>query len=287
VGAKRADATVDTWRPERAVFVSGFAVVLLFLTLFSAYGQIPGPAVAALVLPSVLLATVIAGVAAGVLAVGRLAGADAEVRRRLLYGGLGGLVIGLPAAGGMIAAYHRGPAVAFVAATVAVTGLLGGLFAAVRPISAAAAGAAAGVVASTIGLLVAYFQNDLVDFFGNRETVGTMADAAYRLQLTTSVVSGVAAGITAFLYLRRTGLALPWPAYPLAGAVPGLLTLGATLLGWIGHLPLTDVVAETSAFDAQIIANRVPEQVNHGLIVLFAGAFVAMIAVGRTMRRVS
>jgi hypothetical protein len=278
--------TVDAWRPGRAVFVAGFALVLLFLTLFSAYGHISGPAVAALVLPSVLVATVIAGVAVGVLAIGRFAG-DAAVRPRLLHGGLGGLPVGLVAAGGMVAAYHHGPAVAFVAATVGVTGVLGGLFAAIQPISAAAAGAAAGVVVSVIGLLVAYFQNDLVDLFGNQETVGTMADASYRLQLTTSIVSGAVGGVTAFLYLRRTGLALPWPAYPLAGAVPGLLTLGATLLGWIGHLPLTDVVAETSAFDAQIIASRVPEQVNHGLILLFAGAFVAMIAVGRTLRRVS
>jgi hypothetical protein len=287
VGAKRAElveATVDAWRPARAVFVAGFALVLLFLTLFSAYGHVPGPAVAALVLPGVLTPTLIAGAAVGVLAVGRFA-VDAGPRRRLLSGALGGLPVGLLSMGGMIAAYHTGPSVAYVAATVAVAGVLGGLAGAARPVSSIAAGAAAGVLGSGNGLLVAYFQNDLVDLFGNRETVGSMADAAYRLQLTTSIVSGLAAGALAFGYLRRTGLALPWPAYPLAGAVPGLLTLAAALLGWIGGRPLSHAVAKDSEFDAAIIASRLPEQVNHGLILLFAGAFIAMILVGRTLKR--
>ncbi|WP_432831464.1 hypothetical protein [Dactylosporangium sp. CA-092794] len=284
--AKRAELepSVDAWRPGRAVFVGGFALVLLFLTLFSAFGHVSGAAVAALVLPGVLTPTLIAGAAAGVLAVGRFA-PGADRRGRLIHGALGGLPVGLLAMGGMIAAYHSGPSVAYVAATVAVSGVLGGLLAAADPISAIAAGAAAGVLSCGIGLLVAYFQNDLVNLFGNQETVGSMADAAYRLQFTTSIVAGIAAGALAFGYLRRSGLALPWPAYPLAGALPGLLTLAAALLGWLGGLPLSHAVAKESEFDAAIIASRLPEQVNHGLILLFAGAFVAMILVGRTLRR--
>src|SRR3954468_15606248 len=96
VGAKRAELakpTVDAWRPARAVFVAGFALVLLFLTLFSAYGHVPGAAVAALVLPAVLTPTLSAGAAVGVLTVGRFAG-EANVRGRLLYGALGGLPVG-------------------------------------------------------------------------------------------------------------------------------------------------------------------------------------------------
>jgi hypothetical protein len=271
VTTKQAEAAVDTWRPGRAVFVAGAALVLLALTLFSAYGHVPSGAVAALVLPGVLTPTMIAGAAAGVLAVGRFAG-DATIRGRLLPAGLGGLPIGLLAAGGMLLAYHHGPSVAFVAATVAVAGVLGGLLGAAVPIAAIAAGSAAGVVSSAIGLLVAYFQNDLVDLFGNQETVGSMADASYRLQLTSSVIAGLAGGITAFLYLRRT-------------ALPGLLTLLAALVGWLGGIPLSKAVAKDSEFDALIIAARLPEQVNHGLILLFAGAFVAMILVGRTMQR--
>ncbi|WP_432979651.1 hypothetical protein [Dactylosporangium sp. CA-233914] len=282
--AEQAEPIVNTWRPARAVFVAGSALVLLFLTLFSAFGHVPGPAVAALVLPGVLTPTLIAGAAVGVLAVGRYA-AEAGTRRRLLLGGLGGLPVGLLAMGGMLLAYHSGPSFGLVAATVCVAGVLGGLVAAASPISAIAAGAAAGVLASGAGLLVAYFQNDLVDLFGNQETVGSMADAAYRLQMTTSIASGIAAGIMAFVYLRRTELALPWPSYPLAGSLPGLLTLGAALVGWLGGLPLSHAVAKESEFDAAIIANRLPEQVNHGLILLFAGAFVAMILVGRTLKR--
>jgi hypothetical protein len=298
VGAKRAEVTEATvedasseWRPAGAVLVAVLALVLLLLTLWSTYGVVSSAAseflittLVALVLPSVLVATVLAAVAAGVLAVGRFARVG-KVWSRVLFGALGGLPVGLLATGGTIAAYHHGPAVGFVSAVVAVSGVLGGAFAAIRPVSAAAAGAAGGVAVTALGLLVAYFQNDLVDLFGNRETVGTMADAASRLQLTTSVVSGILGGVVAYIYLRRSGLTLPWPAYLLAGAVPGLLTLGATVLGWIGRLPLTDIVKDYSDFDAQIIFNRLPEQVNHGMIVFFAGAFTAMIAVGRTLRR--
>ncbi|GAA3202642.1 hypothetical protein GCM10010532_023290 [Dactylosporangium siamense] len=268
---------------RRPITVVVVALVLLALTLWSTYSVIANAAseflittLAALVLPSILLATILAGGAAGILAVGLLPW------RPLLAGLAGGLVVGLLAMAGTLVAYHHGPAVPYVAAVVAVTGALGGATAAFRPL---AAGIAGGVAATGLGLVVAYFQNDLVDLFGNQETVGTMAEAASRLQLTTSVVSGVLAGAVAFAYLRRTGLALPWPVYPAAGAAAGALTLVSTLLGWLGRLPLTEIVEDYSEFDAQIIYSRLPEQINHGMIVLFAGAFVAMILVGRTIRR--
>lgn len=261
------------------------ALVLLGLTLWSAYRVIAGASseflvttLTALVLPSVLLATVLAGGAAGVLAVGLLPW------RRWLAGATGGLTVGLLAMGGTLVAYHHGPAVAYVAAVVAVTGAAGGAAAAFRPVEALTAGIAGGVAATALGLAAAYFQNDLVDLFGNKETVGTMAEASSRLQLTTSILSGVLAGVVAFAYLRRTGLALPWPVYPAAGGAAGLLTLVATLLGWLGRLPLTQIVEDYSSFDAQIIYDRLPAQVNHGMIVLFAGAVTAMILVGRTLK---
>ncbi|MET7417560.1 hypothetical protein [Dactylosporangium sp. NPDC005555] len=270
-------------RPYTVVVV---ALALLALTLWSTYSVVANAAsdflvttLAALVLPSVLLATILAGAAAGVVAVGMLPW------RPLLSGAAAGLAVGLLSMGGMLVAYHHGPAVPYVAAVVAVTGALGGAAAAIRFLEAVIAGIAGGVAATALGLVAAYFQNDLVDLFGNQETVGTMAEAASRLQLTTSVLSGVLAGVVAFLFLRRTGLALPWPVYPAAGAAAGVLTLVATLLGWLGRLPLTAIVEDYSSFDAQIIYSRLPEQVNHGMIVLFAGAFVAMILVGRTMRR--
>ncbi|MEV0561151.1 hypothetical protein [Dactylosporangium sp. NPDC050588] len=270
-------------RPYTVVVV---ALMLLALTLWSTYSVIANAAseflvttLAALVLPSILLATALAGGAAGVLAVGLLPW------RRLFAGAAGGLVVGLLATGGMLLAYHHGPAVPYVAAVVAVTGALGGAAAAFRFPEAVTAGIAGGVAATALGLVVAYFQNDLVDLFGNQETVGTMAEAASRLQLTTSILSGVLAGVVAFIALRRTGAALPWPVYPAAGAAAGVVTLVATLLGWLGRLPLTAIVEDYSAFDAQIIYSRLPEQINHGMIVLFAGAFTAMILVGRTIRR--
>ena len=271
---------------RRPVTVVAVALVLLALTLWSTYSVIANAAsdfltttLAALVLPSILLATILAGAAAGVLAVGLLPW------RAVLAGAAGGLAVGLVAMAGTLIAYHHGPAVPYVAAVIAVTGALGGAAAALRHVVVVTAGVAGGVAATALGLVAAYFQNDLVDLFGNQETVGTMAAAASRLQLTTSVLSGVLAGVVAFAYLRRSGLALPWLLYPAAGAAGGVLTLVATLLGWLGRLPLTEIVEDYSEFDAQIIYSRLPEQINHGMIVLFAGAFVAMILVGRTMRR--
>jgi hypothetical protein len=284
VGTKQAvRAEVAQRRPYTVIAV---ALVLLALTLWSTYSVIANAAseflittLAALVLPSVLLATLLAGGAVGVLAVGLLPW------HRLLAGAAGGLLVGLLAMAGMLVAYHHGPAVPYVAVVVAVSGALGGAAAALRPLATVTAGIAGGVAATALGLVAAFFQNNLVDLFGNQETVGTMATAASRLQLTTSVASGVLAGVVAFAYLRRTGLALPWPVYPAAGAAAGAVTLVATLLGWLGRLPLTEIVEDYSEFDAQIIYSRLPEQINHGMIVLFAGAFIAMILVGRTMRR--
>jgi hypothetical protein len=286
VGTVSSEVSATESGQRRPITVVVVALALLALTLWSTYSVIANAAseflittLAALVLPSVLLATILAGGAAGILAVGRLPW------RPLLAGAAGGLAVGLLAMGGMLVAYHQGPAVPYVAAVVAVTGALGGATAALRPVDAGTAGIAGGVAATALGLVAAYFQNDLVDLFGNQETVGTMAEAASRLQLTTSVLSGVLAGAVAFAFLRRSGLALPWPVYPAAGAAAGVLTLVATLLGWLGRLPLTRIVEDFSSFDAQIIYSRLPEQVNHGMIVLFAGAFTAMILVGRTMRR--
>ena len=87
----------DEWRPAGALIVAGLALLLLLLTLFSAWTVISGASseflittLAALVLPSILVATVLTGAALGVVAIGRFAD-PARVWSRVLYGALGGL----------------------------------------------------------------------------------------------------------------------------------------------------------------------------------------------------
>ena len=263
------------------------ALALLALTLWSTYSVIANAAseflittLAALVLPSILLATILAGGAAGILAVGLLPW------RPLLSGAAGGLAVGLLAMAGTLVAYHHGPAVPYVAAVVAVdrgARRRGGRVP--SPGRRQRAGIAGGVAATALGLVVAYFQNDLVDLFGNQETVGTMAEAASRLQLDHVRRQRRPGRCRGLRLPAPHGLALPWPCTPPPARAAGVLTLVATLLGWLGRLPLTEIVEDYSEFDAQIIYSRLPEQINHGMIVLFAGAFAAMILVGRTMRR--
>jgi len=237
----------------------------------------------AMFLPSITASSLAAGAGLGVIAVGRL---DPKTRnRRLLHGLAAGAVVGLISAGGMLLAYHHGSSVAAVAITVGVSALIGGAGAAARPIAAVAAGIAGTLAYALVSFVEAYFRNDLLNLFGAGDTVGTYATADHRLSIVVSIVTGVAGGVGAFIYLRRTGLALPWPAYLVAGATTGLVLLLSELTAWAGGAPLMRAVGKLSAFDKLALTTLQPGRINHDLYVFFAGALTAMILVGRTLKR--
>jgi MFS family permease len=281
----------DPWRPRGAYVVATFAFVWLVIDLGIAWKTIAGGDAAAsqvaLFLPSITAAALIAGAGLGLMTVGWLADRFGGVERwrpRVLSGLVGGLVIAVVAVGGMLIAYHSGASVAAVMLTVGVSALIGGAVAAVRPTVTVAAGLAGTLAYAVVSFVEAYFRNDLLNLFGAGDTVATYTSADEKLSLVVSLLTGIIAGATAFIYLRRSGLALPWPVYLGAGAVPGLLLLTSELASWLGGAPLLNAVGRYSAFDRLAVAALQPGRVNHELIVLFVGTITAVILVGRTMK---
>ncbi len=242
----------------------------------------------ALIIPSITAAALVAGAAIGVLAVGRLADRFGGVERalpRVLSGAIGGAAVAIIAVAGMLTAYHSGAAVAAIAITVAVAAIGGGALAAIRPTATIAAGLAGSLAYTAASVVEAFFRDSLLRLFGaGVNTVAAYTSAESRLSLVVSLLTGIIAGATAFVFLRRTGLTLPWPAYLAAGAVPGALLLLADLVAWIGATSLRSTIAALSEFDRLSLSMLQPAKTNSEMIVFFVGAVTAMILVGRTMR---
>jgi MFS family permease len=281
----------DPWRPPGTFPVATLAMVWLAIDLGIAYRTIDrGPLAStqvALFLPSIIVAALVAGAAIGLVTVGWLAdrfGGIERPLRRVAAATVGGLAVGLVAAVGIVAAYHNGASVAAVAITVAVAAIGGGALAAMRPTVVVAAGLTGTLAYAMVSFVEAYFRNDLLNLFGAGDTVGSYATADSRLSLVVSIVTGAVGGAAAFVFLRRSGLTLPWPAYLGAGAVPGLLLLVAELAAWLGGATLMRAVGKVSAFDRLAVATLQPGRVNHEMIVFFVGMVTAVILVGRTMR---
>jgi MFS family permease len=276
-----------------ASVVAALALVWLAVDLGVAFKTIDQGAIAstqvALFLPSLVVATLTAGAAIGVLTVGWLAdrfGGSGRRRARIAAGAVGGVAVAVISAGGLLASY-RGASVVAVAITLGVVAIGGGALAAVRPAVTIVAGVAGTLAYAAVSFVEAYFRDDLLNLFWDATTVGAYAAADSQLSLVVSIVTGTVAGLTAYIFIRRSGLTLPWPVYLAAGAVPGTLLLLAELASWLGGFSLRSAVGRFSEFDRLAVATLQPGRINHGMIVFFAGAVTAVILVGRTMRAVT
>jgi MFS family permease len=282
----------DAFRPAGSLAVAGLALVWLVIDLGIAYKTVREGVLAdtqvALIIPSITAAALVAGAAIGVLAVGRLAhrfGGVERARPRVLSGAIGGTAVAVLAVAGMLIAYHAGAAVAAVAITVAVAAIGGGALAAIRPTATIAAGLAGSLAYTVVSVVEAFFRDSLLRLFGaGANTVAAYASAENRLSLVVSLVTGIIAGATAFIFLRRSGLALPWPAYLAAGAVPGALLLIADGVAWLGAIQLRRAIGAISEFDRISLAMLQPAKTNSEMIVFFVGTVTAVILVGRTMK---
>jgi hypothetical protein len=245
---------------------------------------------AALALPGVVAATMLAGATGGVTALGWL-------RPRLSAPGgwaatvialVAGLVIGGLAGGMILLGYGHRSSIMVLAWAVLAAGAIGGILGSVRPREMTSAGLAATIVAFLIGFLLNYKQDTLLNLFGAGSSVQSRADALNRLTPTESLLAGLLAGIVAFLYLRRTGTGLQfWPrfwAHVAGGATPGIILLLAEAVTRLGGGQLFGAAGSDSAIDQAAVAYSSGSRLNHGLIVLFTGAFVALIAFGVTVR---
>lgn len=278
------------------------AVVWLTVMLRSAYAAISSATVpdmaltsTAYALPGAVSASLVAGAGVALALVNAVArraaatGTVATAARRRTLATLAGLVTGLLAATAVLLTYGDSRTVIVVAGAITTAGAVGGAVAGIRPARPVAAAVAGALAVFTVGFLLNLFEAPLLRLFGSADSQASQASALGWFALTASVSSGVAAGLVSFGYLRRTQRhpgagGLRWPAYAAAGAGPGLL------------LVATEVIARTAGARVLALAGSVSEadrvgqswlggsRVNNALIVLFIGAVVAIIAVGRTLR---
>jgi hypothetical protein len=242
-------------------------------------------------LPAVIFAALVAG--AGVAqAVVRLTDrrlAAAPVLR-LAVATVTGVVVGSGAAAGVVFGDGRGGSAVTILGWAlfagAVTGaVLAGLHRRAGLLTAAATAAALAVAVLTTGRELA--KGSLLELFGAGETPVSVLTAQTRLVWASALLAGAVAGLVAFGYLhralRRAGQTLSWPAYLVVGAGPGGLLLVAEVITRVGGSQLLGLARSFSESDDtfQTMANA--GRINSALVILFAGAFTALICLGRTL----
>jgi F0F1-type ATP synthase assembly protein I len=244
---------------------------------------------AALELPQVISASLIAGIAVGLVTGNLLArfarAAPTRPVPRLAVGAGAGVLTGLLVATPILLEYGRLPSILVLSGAVATAAALGGLLAGVRHRTVIAAGACGALGGFVVGLVERAFQPNLRQLFGAGDSPESVVAATGWAALTASIAAGVVAGVLGYLYLRRSGPArLRWPAYLAAGAMPGLLVLLAELVTRLGGARLFQLVSAASADDQRVLAYFHEARLNRALIVVFVGALVAIFLLGRTLR---
>jgi hypothetical protein len=265
-----------------------FSLIWLAAMLWSAHASIggTGTAVGALIqvtdaLPVVVAASMLTGAAAALTALAWL-----RVRAALRWP----LALGagtLPAAGVaalIIWAYGHRSAILLLAGSVLIAGTVGGALGALPPAGLVAAGVAGTLAGFFVAFALRVFDNQLLGLFGAGSTAGSQLTAASRLALTTSLLGGAAAGLVAFGYLRRAGTDRRFPVYLAAGAFPGVLLLLTEAVTLIGGAQVFRAVSGLSSADHAIVDYVANSRLNHALIMLFVGALVALLCLGRTLR---
>jgi iron complex transport system permease protein len=275
-----------------------FVLGLLWLaaTMWSARASFNGDAEdptvvvssAALVLPGVVVATLMAGAAAGLAGASRFARPGRTPARtnlgRVLVGAAGGAGVGIVAAAVTLIAFGFNSAIGVIAATIGVSALLAGTTAGL-PATPLAAGIAANLGVFISGALLNLFQTPLKSLLGAGKTVASQSAAADRFLHLGAFIGGLVAAIVAYLYLHRRETGRAWHWYLLAGALPGLLYLVGEVFTRLGGTSLFSVVGGFSDDDQAVLDYLSGARVITGLIITFTGGIFAMILVGRTLRR--
>jgi hypothetical protein len=236
-----------------------------------------------LALPTVVYASLLAGCAVG-LGTCLLRQAAGGPTRRTIVGVLGGAALGLVAALLIVLRYGGASSTVVLAVTVGVAAILGAAAAALpRPILAAAVTGTLELF--LVGVLIGLFQTPLKSLFGATADPNSQLNAASLLSFTTAVVQGLVVGLNAYFYLRRRIESPRWPAFAAAGALPGVILLVGLGLSYVGSSGLSNLSGELS--DADRLARDIVSGagLDQAFTVLFLGAIVSMIAIGRTLRR--
>jgi hypothetical protein len=240
-----------------------------------------------LALPTIVYASLLAGAAVGLAStlLRRFGPARLRLLLQALVGAAAGAVLGLITVVLILLRYGSASSTVVLAVTVGAAALIGGGAAALpRPILTA--GITSTLELFVIGVLAGLFQSPLKSLFGATDDPNSQLQAASTLSIVTAVVQGLVAALTAYFYLRRRFDERRWPAYAAAGAVPGVLLLVGLGLSVIGGSGLSNLSGELSDADRMVRDLVSGAGLNQALTVLFVGTVGAMIAIGRTMRRV-
>jgi hypothetical protein len=231
-------------------------------------------------LPSVMGAGIIGGAAAGLAARLWLA-RDAGTARRVAVTVGASVVVALVAGAVVPMRYGTSNVIWALAGTIAVACLLGGVAALVRP--PVVAGALAATLSAFVVASVLYnYQSQLKHLLGSGSTPAAELAAANRFSYLTGAVSGVVAGVVAYYFLRRRGLG--WPSFLVAGGSAGVVLLVSQGLTQLGGATLLRAASGLSEADRIVRSYLDAAGLDNALIVGFVGAFVAMVAFGRTLR---
>ena len=291
------DTTADAERrSSNGVVLALAALIWMAAMLWSARASITGRTNAemevtstAYALPGAVSASLVTGAAAG-LALLALITRRRPLRStpRFAASTGAGLVAGLAGALTIITINTEGWLYAVVGGTIAAAATIGGALAGFRVPRVTAAVCWASIGVFLVGFVLNLFQDPVLGALGAGDTQASQAGAARWFSFCQSTLSGSAAGLIAYAVLRRTrrasGEDLPWPWYALAGAGPGLLLVigeGLTRTAGARVLELAGKVSELELAVQQMLSGA---RFNSALIVLFVGAFSAVIAIGRTIR---
>ncbi len=236
-------------------------------------------------LPGVIAATLLTGACVGTAVVNLALSRRPELGTRTRWlaavgtGALTGAVVGVL----VLAGYgHRG-AIIFLAVAMFVTGALGGVLAGLPQRSVVVAGIAATLAVFLVEFTIQVFQSPLRGVFGGNSTGVSQWNAGTRLAVTEALVGGLAAGLVAFWYLRRSGTPARLVSYLCAGALPGVVLLVAEVVTRIAGRQVFAAVAGLSEGDRVLLDYWKNSRLNQALVVLFVGAIVALICFGRTL----
>jgi hypothetical protein len=291
-----------------AISVLWFAGTLWFTHTAALNAADPSIALidAALALPLVIVAGLIAGAAVAVVAVERLAarkrgvsaaskgdddsddvtaapGRLTRTRWAMLAGAGIGLVLGAVAGGLVLLGYGTAPALVSLAIAIAVAAALGGSLGGVPWPAVVVAGLTGSLVRFGLGLVEGLFSGELREAIATDDSVAAQYAAIGRVSFFMALIGGVIAGLTASWYLHRSDRGLKWPAHLAAGATPGLLLLAADALTRVGGGPLLRLATGDDLADRIALDLVGQSRLSTALVVLFTGAIVAIVAHGRTL----
>jgi hypothetical protein len=283
--------------PSRGLLLAAVGVAWMAAMLWSARATITGRADAemevtstAYALPGAITASLVAGAAAGlaVLALLTRGGRDPGATIRFVSASGTGLCVGALGALSIITINTEGWLYAVVGGTVAAAATIGGALAGFRHPQVIAAACWGAVTVFGVGVALTVAQDAVLSMLGSGETAASRTSAAGLFTFVQSVLSGVAGAIVAYRVLRRVqrragGADLRWPLYALAGAGPGLLLIVGEVLTRTAGSRVLELAGKVSELELTVQQLLSGSRLNSGLIVLFVGAFTAMVAVGRTL----